>query len=445
MLQAVSLRDLWETVQEKIIGRKFVQDVGILTIASFAGAALSLLQGVVVARWLGPQSYGVAALVMSYPVLIQTFLATRSGDVAVKFLSEFHARNDRDRALAMCKLSYAVECAIALLTFLIVLATADWAADRVAHSSDVAGLMIAYAAAFIPRALGGTSWAALSVFGRFHMLACTEVLTTALRVAVVLGLVLSGWGVAGVIWGNSIGMAVYGIILAAFAHVELRKVWGGSWLSASWRDLRERRREIFRFLVFLDLGMLSGLLAKELDVVILGYFRGSTETGYYKLAKSVAGMVGYVVSPLQSVTYPKLSLLVEEGHCREFKRLIKRLLVQVGAPLGGLVLLGSLLVSLAIPILVGEGFSPSRYAVQALMAGSAVWLACFWMRPVFLALGEVKAQVSLSSIWNAVSFAGFIAFTPAWGFLGMAWWLFAMQLLSYGVNGAWLVRALRRY
>ena len=64
----------------------------ILTVANLAGAALSLIQGVLIARWLGPESYGVAALVMSYPDLVYTFFDARSSDASVKYLGEFHAR-----------------------------------------------------------------------------------------------------------------------------------------------------------------------------------------------------------------------------------------------------------------------------------------------------------------------------------------------------------------
>ncbi|MFZ8853885.1 MAG: lipopolysaccharide biosynthesis protein, partial [Armatimonadota bacterium] len=77
--------------------RPFVRHVGVLTVANGVGAVLSFVQGILVARWLGPELYGVAALVMSIPSLVYTFFDARSAEASVKFLSEFDARGERER------------------------------------------------------------------------------------------------------------------------------------------------------------------------------------------------------------------------------------------------------------------------------------------------------------------------------------------------------------
>ena len=67
MVQTWSLQVVCETIRTKILKRKFVRDVGVLTVANVIVAALSFVQGIVVARWLGPELYGITVLVMSYP------------------------------------------------------------------------------------------------------------------------------------------------------------------------------------------------------------------------------------------------------------------------------------------------------------------------------------------------------------------------------------------
>src|SRR5215467_51452 len=155
--QTLSLPALWANFRAKIIGRKFVQHVGILTVSNLIGAALSFVQGILVARWLGPELYGVAALVMSYPNIVYTFFDARSTEASVKFLSEFHADDERDRVLAICKLGYAVDFGIALMALLLVVVSAHWAARNVASRPEAAWLIIVYTLAFIPRAMAGTS------------------------------------------------------------------------------------------------------------------------------------------------------------------------------------------------------------------------------------------------------------------------------------------------
>jgi O-antigen/teichoic acid export membrane protein len=217
--QALSLPALWATFRTRVIERKFVRDVGVLTVANGISAALSLIQGILVARWLGPELYGVAALVMTYPSLVHTFFDARSAEASVKYLSEFHAHNEREHALSISKLGYLVDFAIASLAFLTVLCTAPWAARWIAHRPETAGLILVYAAACIPRALVGTSHATLMTLGQFPLIASMVTLTTLLRVLLVLGLVLAGWQVAGVVWGNTISTMATGLLYGMVAFV----------------------------------------------------------------------------------------------------------------------------------------------------------------------------------------------------------------------------------
>src|SRR5437588_426705 len=115
IVQTLSLQALWEAFRAKILGRKLVRDVGVLTFANSVIAALSLVQGMLVARVLGPELYGITALVMSYPDLLYSLFDAKSVEASVKYLSEFHARGERDRVLAMCKLGYIVDFVIAAL------------------------------------------------------------------------------------------------------------------------------------------------------------------------------------------------------------------------------------------------------------------------------------------------------------------------------------------
>ena len=433
-----SLHTLWGLFLTRILKRKFTRDAGVLTISNVAGAVLSFAQVLVVARWLGPQQYGIAALIMSYPALLFSFLDARSSTATVKFLSQFSTKGQAHRALAMCKLGYGVDFAIACVTFLLVVLTARWAESRLVHASGTATLMLLYAFAFLPQALTGTSRAVLSVCGRFQTLSWMNLLVTTVRVAAVLGLVLGGWGVAGVIWGNAVGMIASGFLFGASAYPLIRSRWGASWLSADWRTLRGQRKEVFSFLFFMNLSELSGSLIKRLDILILGYFQGAQETGYYRLAKSLAAVIGYVVNPLQTVSYPKLALLASPQRQVDMKRLVHRLALQVGAPMAGLSLISIAVVPLLISTVVGRAFLPAIPAAQALLAGSAVWLAFFWLRPTFMALGELRVWWQLGLINVTVGLAGMIISSFLWGYLGLAFWLLGSQIWGHVLVAGWL-------
>ena len=442
IVQRLSLPILWRTFREKILRRKFVHDVGALVVANCGGAGLSLIQGLLVARWLGPEQYGISALVMSYPGLVYTFFDAHCAEASVKYLSEFHAGGDRNRVLAMCKLGYAVDLGIAISTFIVVSLTAPWAARGLALHPGTGQLIIVYTAAFIPRALQGTSYSVLATLGRFSVIAWLDIVTVSARAALVLGLVFFGWQVAGVVWGNALAIVLNGILYLAAAHTLSRRAWDASPLQGDWKALKGRKREIFGFLAYNDLTVLLGMIPKQLDVLLLGYFRNPTQVGYYKLAQGLASTVGYLVRPLQSVIYPRLSFLAGAGRQSELNRLVRQAAFSIGAPLACL----TLIAIPVLPVLVSKllaTYMPAVFAAQIMTAGMAVWLAFFWLRPTYMALGEVSEWFKLNLVGASILLVGMFIVTSFWGYIGLAFWIMAGQVWGQGLFAGWLI--LRRW
>ena len=418
--QALSLPGLWAAMSGRVFARKFVRDVGILTVANLAGAALSLIQGVLIARWLGPESYGVAALVMSYPDLVYTFFDARSSDASVKYLGEFHARGERERAVAMCKVGYLVDLAMVVTAFVVVLATASWAARNIAHCPDSAWLVLVFSAALVPRAFVGTSYAVLVTLGHFSLIALLDTTMTVLRTGLVLGLVAAGWQVTGVIWGNAAATIAAGALYGLVGYVLARRAWGASWLQGRWSDLKGYRRAILSFLAYNDLNALLGMIPKQLDIVLLGYFRNPMEVGYYRLAKSLANVVSYLVAPLQSVTYPELARLWGSGDREGLRRRLRQLTWQVGVPLALAVLIGTAFVPFLLPPLVGEAYRPAILATQILLVGSAIWLALFWLRLTYFVADQIARWMVGIALYSAAFLILSLLTVTELGYLGMA-------------------------
>ena len=430
----------WKNFRTKAFAGKFVQHVGVLSLANIIIAGLNLVQGILVARWLGPELYGVAVLVMIYPSLIYGFFDARSVATLVKYLGEYHALGERDRALAMCKLGYVVDLSIASLTFLVLVLTARLAAQSIVHDRAVASLMILYGAALLPRALVGTSNAVLATLGHFPFIAAIEIVVTVLRTVLIVSLVWAGWQVAGVIWANAIAATAAGLLYGAFGWVVARRSWGSSIFQGSLKTLKGGRQEIVSFLAYNDLGTLVGIIPKQLDTLLLGYFRNPTEVGYYKLAKSLSSGTNYLLGPLKSVTYPELARLWGLGQKRAFSHKVRKVATCIGFPIAGVVLLGSGVVSFALTLLVGEIYRPAVAATQLLFIGSSVSLGFFWIRLIYLAKGHVRRLFILESSVTVV-FALIYPFVIwEWGYTGAAGWMLALYIVGYGVSGFWLWR-----
>ncbi|MCC6443328.1 MAG: oligosaccharide flippase family protein [Armatimonadetes bacterium] len=434
--------DLRRTCQSLKTNR-FAHNVSALTTSNVWTAALNVVQGILVARWLGPELYGVAALVMVYPGFIFTFFDARSSDASMKYLGEFHTRGDQERVLAMCKLGYIVDLTIASFAFLVVSLSSGWAALRIAHHPETAGLIVLYCAAHIPLAFKNTSYAVLATLGKFPLIARLDAALSVLRVIIIVVLVGAGWQVAGVIWGHVIASAMIGLLYGTVAYRMIRCHWHTTWLAGKWGALKGRRREILGFIAYSDINALLGVIPKQLDVLLLGYFCNPTEAGYYKLAKTLSSSVGYLVGPLQSVTYRELVRLSGLEDRAALRRKIQVLAVRVGIPMGFLVAASALLVPSVLSAMVGHTFVGAVKAAQIMLFGAAIWMAFFWLKPMYLALGAIKTWVGINVYIVCLTLIGFFVVIPYGGYLSLSALMVFLQLLSFGV-GTYKLKSLWR-
>jgi O-antigen/teichoic acid export membrane protein len=357
---------------------------------------------------------------MTYPGIMYAFFEVRSAEATVKYLGEFHIRGERDRVLAVCMLGYMVDCAFATVSFLAVLATSSWAAKHLVQRPDAAGLIILYASALIPRALVGTSQATLATLGKFRLLAGIEVVSTIVRVTLISALVILGWKVTGIVLGNAIAATFMGLLYGTIASVVIRRTWGLVSLRSAWPTLHGHFRAILGFYLYSDFNVLLSMLMKNIDIVLVGYFRHPTEVGYYKLAKSLAGAIGTLASPLQTVIYPKLLRLWVVGRVEDFQHMVYKLAVGSLLPLGSIVLLSVLLVPWLVFYLLGDAYIPASLAIQLLLITTGLRLIGFWVKPFYLSTGQLSLWTLFSLIGAVVSVPVYASCTWLWGFQGLA-------------------------
>ena len=145
--------------------------------------------------------------------------------------------------------------------------------------------------------------------------------------------------------------------MGILASTLMRKTWNASWIRAPWTHLHEKRRDIFRFLLFTDLSALTALLVKQADTVLLGYFRLPVEVGYYRLAKSLGSVISLPIASLQSVSYQRMTRFSD--HPLKLWEFAKRLAKSLGFPLGVLGFGGAFALSWLGLRLAGQSYQPA--------------------------------------------------------------------------------------
>ncbi len=420
----------------------FVRDAGSLWGASVAVVATSAVQGVFVARWLGPRGLGLATLLVAYAGGLFTFVGFRSSEASLKYLGEYAARNEPEYARGTAKLTYAADLAVGVVALALLALTSGWAERRVIHSPDLRGMLLLAGVGYLVSSTATTSESILLTLRRFKPLAWVQVSAALVRACLVLVLVDAGKGVRGVIVGTVVGLALEGVMTTLLAAFEVRRTWCGSWRAARLDASPGQRRAIVRFLLWSNYGSFVGLVAKKMDTVIIGFFRGPVDVGYYRLARSLTSLAGSVVGPLQSAIFPRFAALWGAGRRADLERLVRRAATRVGAPLATIAIAGLVLVGPVIRATVGPAYRPAAQPARILLVGTAVWVGLFWLRPALLTIGSVRYYALNSTLGSALALGGSLLLVPAWGALGMAW---AQTIASAIATGAALWYFLRSH
>jgi O-antigen/teichoic acid export membrane protein len=102
------------------------------------------------------------------------------------------------------------------------------------------------------------------------------------------------------------------------------------------------------------------------------------------------------------------------------KQTVRRYGLWVGLPLGALALVSLPFLPILIRSVVGIEYGPASLTAQLIVAGSAIWLAFFWLRPLYLSMGRVATYAKLYFFSLFPYFFAFSYLAPRLGSEGMA-------------------------
>ena len=392
----------------------------LLAISQYIAAVLNIITNILMARLLGPTDYGLVALTVAYPTMLWSLVGTKSVSVITRYVAAFRAKREFEKLKAVVKLGYGLDFFVSLLAFTLVAVSGWWVSKNFYQQPNLAWLMVIYAGSFPLFSLTGASWALLSSWERFRLLAIFEVLHPFLKLCLVVGFIVVGLGVAGAVIGMALAQAGVGLIMMVAATNLLLREALGTWWKASLESAASLKRELTSFFGWNYLLVtLNGLMA-QIPVMLLGRFRGPEEAGFYRIAVSIGTVGSYLETSLGRVIYPTISARwTLEGEDRIVSAL-KRWTLKIGLPIGVSLIFATLLFPWLLPLLYGHGYRPVVLGAQVIMLGVAISAAFFWLNSFYYASGRVNLWVSGYALYTTLVIGLGWFVIKQWGFFGLA-------------------------
>lgn len=381
--------------------------------------SLRLVFVLVVARTLGPEKFGVYALLFA----LTEFLAVASGSGYADYLTREAAKNE--------PLGWGLASQLASLRIAIVVPIA------------AIEIGILHAMHYPRTVLIGTAWMALAVVPRSASEAVQGVLRGVCRfggyllIDVALGGSLVAGGVYLALRHGGLRAAIVSEILAAGAAGITGLVL--AWKYRTTHQILVPRSSLFKTSAVFNVYSLVGSFYDRFDVVLLSKLVGDYATGIYAVAYralSMTQIVGY------GVLYSLLPGLSRDAWSKDGRRRLERATVLLLCAGFGVVLATTVFAGPAVRLLLGDRYAESAGALKILVWAVILRYINCALNIALIAAGRERVLVTTSLVCLALNFIGNLVFIPRYSWRAAAVMTTVTELALLSQNLYWVRQTL---
>lgn len=421
----------------------FVRRALILQAGSFAGNVLQAGIGIIIARLLQPELFGVYALALGMASITTLIIGMGIQEAVSSLLGRAYAQGDKKEVENILGFMLKIT-SLAALAVLVVSAFLPSIAGRL-YGNSLIGIYaaIVVVAVIFSSLFYNVSYSSFQVLGRIKSLSFLIISDQALRYGLSLALVVGGLGVAGAVSGQLAGAVIVAILASLLYKKASREdalFPGLRHLIAVFRKADFKKYFGFTFWVALDRNM--GNVYMALPVILTGIYVTSSETAFFKLAFGYINLALSLLGPISiilNVEFPKIN--VEDRH-RLYLNFRKVSFYSFG--LSALLTLGAIVVSpLAFKILYGESFLPSVKYISGLLIYGAFMGIGVGLGPMWRATNKVKVSILINSLILAIGIPSGLWLIKNYGLWGAVIMVTLWFTVSHLISFAYLIKKLK--
>lgn len=383
-----------EGLSGKEIAQRSTRGSVFLFAGNFLSTAILAVSSVVIARLLGPASYGSYTLVLLIPQMFQLFVGLGVSSAITRYSAYHIARGQ----LALAR-RFSVNSMVFLTLFgvafsLVCFATAEPVSAVLLHRPDLAPLVRYVSVVVLAQTGLQAAIAGLVGWNAMGLASFSSTLQAALRLSIAPVLVLSGFGVSGALAGFTAGyMLAGGAGGLAFYALKLRGSLKGESRRAFWADIGDM---VSYGLPIYAGGVMIGL-ANYLVTLILAAVAADAVVGYYQAASNITAGYALALSAVTLALFPAFSSLHGAGAdtASAFRRATKYVAFSM-APLTLFIAGGS---GLIVRTLYGSAFSSAgTYLVLLAISDIPLVIGLIVATAFFNGIGRTRLSLAVGGV-----------------------------------------------
>lgn len=399
------------------IPRTIAKNTFFYFITSATDVISNLVVGIVLARSLGPDTYG------TYSFFMWAFglgaLVTNLGlnGMATRFIAEALGQSNIDRAKGLIRLSLSLRFIAALVALVILLILSRFGGNLLGDPASRTYFAI-LAFALVPNVLNLLLPSIFSGFQRYDYGTYVMLGSSPLRAIILISLAALGFGVGPLLIANVVGWVV-GVLIGLFL---LRRIIPLKSLLSSAPLSENTKKKVLKYAVTVfAVTVVSYVLWNQAEVLFLGLWCSAKQVGFYRLACQLPVMImNLVPSVFASVLLPTVSEQFGRGDMEKIKAIYltsTRYLMIIALPLA---VAGIVLARPIANTLWGAGYEPTIVLMQIVFIPFCIYAIAGAGSAVIYALNKPSFDLKVGLALAVLSIGLDLWLIPKYGVLGAA-------------------------
>lgn len=349
--------------------KRIVKTSVIVFIGIFISKILAYTYRIIVARYFGPEIYGLFSLAL---VILGLFISVSSlglSEGLLRFIPVYRGRNDQNRIRYFIKLSSKIFLILGIISAALMFLLSEFISINIFHNE----LLIPFIQIFsilIPISLLLNLF--LSIIRAYEKISAYSfifnILQNIAKLLAIILLIFIGIKSNAVIFSYIIAIAIMLIASYLYCRYKLVEVFGKYILNGKAKSLA--RKELFSYSIPLMFAAVTTLLFYWVDSLSIGYFKTAADVGFYNVAVPIAMLFYLTPEIFMQLFFP----LINKEYSKGNTKLINDLSKQIGKWIF-IINLPALIIMLFFPgviinILFGKEYLVAETALRILAVGA---------------------------------------------------------------------------
>ena len=303
------------------VAENFVSGGLLLFLGDFSSTIILAIGSILVARLLGPSSYGLYSLIFVIPSLFLSLIGLGLENAVMVYPAKFKAENRIERSVEIFKSALIFRSIVGLTFSIIGFLLADFLSTNMLNRPEL-GFYVKLASIIILfQGLFTLIYSGFIGLDKAHTSSFIKILMSIIKVSFSLLLIIIGLGIIGAILGHVLGYTTAGIIGILLFFISYRNLKNNSYNTVDKNDYSFTNdiKLMINYGIPLYFSSLLGLIAGQYQLILLAFYTSNTEIGNFNAAVNLSSIISILVTPIGNALFPAFSKLSsEDENARKF-------------------------------------------------------------------------------------------------------------------------------